>query len=91
MHPALGQAVDSRECPIDNRMRHPGSKKQIAAMDHKIHLAVEGWLQCRLEIAEKVVASSSTRDPGPNGEIKTQMCIREEKYADRFGYTHPLH
>jgi hypothetical protein len=45
--------------------RHPAAIVEIPAMDHRVHLSVQGWLQSSIQVGEKVVSPAAALNPRP--------------------------
>jgi hypothetical protein len=54
-------------------------------VNHEVHFAPHGGLQCPLEVREKVVSSAPPIDAWVGGQVEAQMGVGDEQYADNFG------
>ncbi|HYU80699.1 MAG TPA: hypothetical protein VEK56_17035 [Vicinamibacterales bacterium] len=74
-HSRRGKTLEGGERCLGQPRRHTASVQQVASVDHHIHLASAGGLQCALEILKEVIAAAMPDDTRPCRPIQTDVRV----------------
>ena len=74
-NPFIGYRTQRRKNPGNDRSWYAAPVKKITAMEHGIHIPLQGRFQCHMVISEKFLTPSPPLDTWVQGQIEAEMTV----------------